>query len=99
MNNNTKYIKVDELRFLVKALRWAANDRNAFAEAYDFNGGYAKQAMKNMNKCLALRKAINDHLSSGGKGVKCVLDDIVDSDCEYLTHKHIQDRINSGDLW
>jgi len=92
-----KYIGVEELRFIFKALRWASQDRLSLAEAFG-ESRCAKEANKEAAKCLKLGKIINEHLSSGGKGLTCSFDEVDPETETMLSLTDIKEGIESGDF-
>ena len=74
--SNRKYIKVDDLRFIVKALHWASLYQVSLADAYagEEGGKHEDKALKDSNKCLSIRTSLNKYLDQGNKGVYGIYD-------------------------
>ena len=92
-----KYIGVEDLRFIFKALRWASQDRLSLSEAFG-ESKCGKEAKKEADKCLRLMKIVNEHLSSGGKGLVCSFDEVGPETESMLSLTDIKDGIASGDF-
>lgn len=87
------YISKKEVRFLVKALHWAAQDRNALADAWGFEGKEAKQALKEETQCTVLSEILNNYLKNGGQGLYCFRDEL-----KKITKEENYININTLDL-
>ena len=92
-----KKIGVMDLRFMVKALRWASQDRDTLAEAWGYSGQEGKLAARDSVRCLLLKEAINQHLTAGGKGLSCAMDDIIDN-ADLIDISDIRKGLESGEF-